>query len=154
MTSTESHARAWQFFIVLGLIGATAAVWREPRFTRPEHLVLLSLGIIAAAVAAVAMHRTLLPLVSPEQIVGDSRRSTRHLVALEREKRLVTMSTGQAGDADSLVGDLIVKTAQVEIETGGDVKTFAIQLRKYDVAPAGQTAKVMSRWLIQSITPQ
>ena len=92
MTSTESRARAWQFFIVLGLIGATAAVWREPRFTRPEHLVLLSLGIIAAAVAAAAMHRTLLPLVSPEQIVGDSRRSSRHLVALEREKRLVLRS--------------------------------------------------------------
>lgn len=74
--------------------------------------------------------------------------------AYEREKRLVTMSTGQAGEADSLVGDLIIKTATVEVETGGDVKTYAIQLRKYDVAPAGQTAKVMSRWLIQSITPQ
>jgi hypothetical protein len=117
VTSTESHARAWQFFIVLGLIGATAAVWREPRFTRPEHLVLLSLGIVAAAVAAVAMHRTLLPLVSPEQIVGDSRRSTRHLIALEREKRLVLRSIkelefdkamGKVADADfdEMVGRL------------------------------------------------
>ena len=74
--------------------------------------------------------------------------------AYEREKRLVTMSTGQAGTADSLAGDLITKTASVEIESGGDVKLYSIQLRKYDVAPAGQTAKVMSRWLIQSITPQ
>jgi hypothetical protein len=74
--------------------------------------------------------------------------------AYEREKRLVTMSTGQAGEADTLVGDLLVKTATVEVEAGGDVKTYAIQLRKYDVAPAGQTTKVMSRWLIQSITPQ
>jgi len=52
------------------------------------------------------------------------------------------------------VGDLITKTAVVDIETGGDVKPYSIQLRKYDVAPAGQTTKVMSRWLIQSITPQ
>ncbi len=74
--------------------------------------------------------------------------------AYEREKRLVTMSTGQAGVSDSLQGDLITKVAQVEVEAGGDVKTYAIQLRKYDVAPAGQTAKIMSRWLIQSITPQ
>lgn len=74
--------------------------------------------------------------------------------AYEREKRLVTMSTGQGGEADTLVGDLITKVAMVEVEAGGDVKTYAIQLRKYDVAPAGQTAKVMSRWLIQSITPQ
>jgi hypothetical protein len=75
--------------------------------------------------------------------------------AYEREKRLVSMSTGQAGGAaDTLVGDLLTKTAVVDIESGGDVKPYSIQLRKYDVAPAGQTAKVMSRWLIQSITPQ
>lgn len=74
--------------------------------------------------------------------------------AYEREKRLVTMSTGQAGEADTLVGDLITKTAMVDIESGGDVKSYAIQLRKYEVAPGGQGAKVMSRWLIQSITPQ
>ena len=74
--------------------------------------------------------------------------------AYEREKRLVTMSTGQGADANSLVGDLVTKIAIVDIETGGDIKPYAIQLRKYDVAPAGQTAKVMSRWLIQSITPQ
>jgi hypothetical protein len=93
VTSTDTRgARAWQFFIVLGLIGATAAVWREPRFTRPEHLVLLSLGIVAAAFAAAAMHRTLLPLVMPERVVGDTRRSSRHLLALEREKRLVLRS--------------------------------------------------------------
>ena len=74
--------------------------------------------------------------------------------AFEREKRLVTMSTGSSGDAEALAGDVVTKTAMVEIETGGDVKPYAIQLRKYDVAPAGQTAKVMSRWLIYSITAQ
>ncbi len=74
--------------------------------------------------------------------------------AYDREKRLVTMSTGQAGEADTLAGDVITKTAVVDIESGGDVKPYAIQLRKYEIAAAGQTAKVMSRWLIQSITPQ
>ena len=115
---TESRTgRAWQFFIVLGLVGATAAVWREPRFTRPEHLVLLSMGIVAAAVAAAAMYRTLLPLVSPERVVGDSRRSTRQLIALEREKKLVLRSIkelefdkamGKVADADfdEMVGRL------------------------------------------------
>ena len=115
---TESRTgRAWQFFIVLGLVGATAAVWREPRFTRPEHLVLLSMGILAAAVAAAAMYRTLLPLVSPERVVGDSRRSTRQLIALEREKKLVLRSIkelefdkamGKVADADfdEMVGRL------------------------------------------------
>ena len=73
--------------------------------------------------------------------------------AYEREKRLVVMSTGSAGDPDSLAGDVVTKTAHVDIESGGDVKPYAIQLRKYDVAPGGQGAKIMSRWLILSITP-
>lgn len=107
---TDSRTgRAWQFFIVLGLVGATAAVWREPRFTRPEHLVLLSLAIVAAAVAAAAMYRTLLPLISPEQVIGDARRSARQQLALEREKSLVLRSIkelefdkamGKVADAD------------------------------------------------------
>jgi hypothetical protein len=74
--------------------------------------------------------------------------------AYEREKRLVIMSTGQAQTADTLVGDLITKTAVVDVETAGGPKTYAIQLRKYEVAPGGQGTKIMSRWLIQSITPQ
>ena len=74
--------------------------------------------------------------------------------AYEREKRLVTMSTGSAGNPDSLAGDVVTKTAVVEIESGGDVKPYGIQLRKYEIAPGGQGAKVMSRWLIYSITKQ
>ena len=93
MISTDtSRTRVWQFFLVLGFLAATVAVWREPTYTRPEQLAVLSLACIAAALVAVAIHRTLLPLVSPERIVGDARRSQRALVALEREKRLVLRS--------------------------------------------------------------
>ena len=93
MISTDtSGTRVWQFFLVLGFIAATVAVWREPTYTRPEQLVVLSLACVAAAVVAVAVHRTLLPLISPERIVGDARRSQRVLVALEREKHLVLRS--------------------------------------------------------------
>lgn len=72
----------------------------------------------------------------------------------DREKRLVTMSMGSAGASDTMEGDMVTKTAMVEVETGGDVKMFSIMLRKYDLAPGGKGAKTMSRWLIQSITPQ
>ena len=74
--------------------------------------------------------------------------------AYDREKRIVTMSTGKAGDVDTLVGDVITKTAVVEVETAAGVKSYALQLRKYDVTAGGKGAKLMSRWLIQSITPQ
>ncbi len=72
----------------------------------------------------------------------------------DREKRIVSMSTGKAGDLDSLTGDVINSTAIVEVESGGSAKSYAIQLRKYDVTVGGKGAKLMSRWLILSITPQ
>lgn len=118
MTSIDTRGpRIWHFFIVLGLLGATAAVWREPRFTRPEHLILLSAGIVLAAVAAAVLYRTLLPLVAPEQVVGDTRQSARQVRALEREKALVLRSIkelefdkamGKVADADydEMVGRL------------------------------------------------
>lgn len=140
MTSTDSRgARAWQFFIVLGLIGATAAVWREPRFTRPEHLVLLSIGIVAAAFAAAAMHRTLLPLVMPERVVGDARRSTRQLVALEREKRLVLRSIKEL-EFDKAMG----KVAEPDFdEMAGRLRQRAVGLmQRIELGEAGLRERI------------
>ena len=74
-------------------------------------------------------------------------------IAYDREARLVEMSTRQKGaDANALTGEVVTKTVTVEVESEGDVKTHTIQIRKYDVAAAGQTVKLQSRWLIQSIS--
>ena len=140
MISTDARGtRAWQFFIVLGLIGATAAVWREPRFTRPEHLVLLSLGIVAAAFAAAAMHRTLLPLVMPERVVGDTRRSSRHLIALEREKRLVLRSIKEL-EFDKAMG----KVAEPDFdEMAGRLRQRAVGLmQRIELGEAGLRERI------------
>lgn len=108
-TDASSGLRVWLLFTVLGFVAATVLVWRETTYTRPEQLVVVSLACLAAALVAVAIHRTLLPLVLPERIAGDSRRGERALVALEREKRLVLRSIkelefdramGKVADAD------------------------------------------------------
>jgi hypothetical protein len=117
ISTDAGSTRVWQFFLLLGFLAATVAVWREPTYTRPEQLVVLSLACLAAALVAVALHRTLLPLVSPERILGDARRARRARVALEREKRLVLRSIkelefdramGKVADADfdEMVGRL------------------------------------------------
>jgi hypothetical protein len=117
ISTDTGSTRVWQFFLLLGFLAATVAVWREPTYTRPEQLVVLSLACLAAALVAVALHRTLLPLVSPERILGDARRARRARVALEREKRLVLRSIkelefdramGKVADADfdEMVGRL------------------------------------------------
>ena len=135
MISTDARgARAWHFFIVLGLLGATAAVWREPRFTRPEHLVLLSVAIVAASFAALAMHRTVLPLVMPERLAGDGRRSTRQLQALEREKALVLRSIKEL-EFDKAMG----KVAQADFdEMAGRLRQRAVGLmQRIETGQAG-----------------
>ena len=109
-TSTETAAtfRPWHFFVILTLIAATAAVLMARR-TSPENLVMLSLTVFAAGAAAIAVYRTLLPLVGRERTLRAETLGHRARVALEREKLLVLRSIkelefdramGKLADAD------------------------------------------------------
>jgi hypothetical protein len=109
-TSTDTAAtfRPWHFFVILTLIAATAAVLTARR-TSPENLVMLSLTVFAAGAAAIAVYRTLLPLVGRERTLRAETLGHRARVALEREKMLVLRSIkelefdramGKLADAD------------------------------------------------------
>ncbi len=109
-TSTDAAAtfRPWHFFVILTLIAATAAVLTARR-TSPENLVMLSLTVFAAGAAAIAVYRTLLPLVGRERTLRAETLGHRARVALEREKTLVLRSIkdlefdramGKLADAD------------------------------------------------------
>jgi hypothetical protein len=87
----DTSLRPWQFFLLAGMLGATAVVFVATGQS-PASLIVLSLTIIAASLVAVAAYGALLPLVSPEatetpgQVVGRTR------AVLEREKSLVLRS--------------------------------------------------------------
>ncbi len=108
-TSTDAATfRPWHFFVILTLIAATAAVLTARR-TSPENLVTLSLTIFAAGAAAIAVYRTLLPLIGRERTLRADTLGHRARVALEREKTLVLRSIkelefdramGKLADAD------------------------------------------------------
>jgi hypothetical protein len=95
-TSTDrpdSKARAafqpWQFYILLAMIGATAAVILS-RNTHPLALLLLSAAVVLAGLAGVAFHRSLMGffgLGTAPPARGERARAT-----LEREKALVLRS--------------------------------------------------------------
>jgi ribosomal protein L40E len=87
-TSTEPVFKAWHFFLITSLVAATAAVLMA-RDTSPEHLVLLSAGIVTAGIVGLAMHRTLFPLLTEDPGEGSSIVVGRARAALEREKALV-----------------------------------------------------------------
>jgi hypothetical protein len=83
--------RPWQFFLLVGMVGATAVVFVATGQS-PASLIVLSLTIIAASLVALGAYRTLVPLVSPDIVEEPGQAVGRARAALEREKRLVLRS--------------------------------------------------------------
>ena len=83
--------RASHFFVMASLIAATGAVV-VARQSTPEHLILISLTIASAGLAAAGFYRTLSPLVGAESSTGEQPISERERGVLEREKTLVLRS--------------------------------------------------------------
>jgi hypothetical protein len=110
-TSTEgaaSGARPWHFFVLAALMAAMAAVFLA-RGTTPPNVILLIIGMGAAALTALAAYRTVWPLVAEEWTEKTEIVAGRTRAALEREKMLVLRSIkelefdramGKVSDAD------------------------------------------------------
>lgn len=87
----DAGLRPWQFFLLAGMLSATAVVLVSAGQS-PASIVTLSLTVIAASFVALGAYRSLSPLVvpgaadAPPLIVGQTR------AALEREKTMVLRS--------------------------------------------------------------
>jgi hypothetical protein len=117
--------KAWHFFLRASLIAATAAVMMSRRST-PEHLVLISLTIIAAGLAAAAFYRMLAPLAAPDMTMFSEPLSERGRLGLEREKLLVLRSIKEL-EFDRAMGKLSPKDFD---EMSLRLRTRAIALMK------------------------
>lgn len=84
----------WQLFTLAGLAAATGVVfldvfvWHADRATA----ILLSITVAAAAIAGLAVYRTLAPLAGSEDATGSEILGGRTRAALDREKTLVLRS--------------------------------------------------------------
>jgi cytochrome c-type biogenesis protein CcmH/NrfF len=87
----EQSFHPWQFFVLMSLAVATAAVLLSRRPT-PEHLVLISLAIGAAGFAGYAAYRMLAPLTRPGGWRAAEPLGQRTRASLEREKMLTLRS--------------------------------------------------------------
>ena len=85
---TTATFRPSHFFVLASLIAATAAVIMSRQST-PEQLVLISLTIAAAGLAAAGFYRTMSPLVGVVSTVAAEALSERGRAVLAREKTLV-----------------------------------------------------------------
>ena len=98
---------AWHFFVLVSILLATVAVIMTRRST-PENLVLLSLTIAAAGLAAGALYRMLIPLTVADLTTLDQPLTDRYRATLEREKTLTLRSIKEL-EFDHAMGKLSQK---------------------------------------------
>lgn len=107
-TEPSSGLRPWHFFVLGGLLTATAAVFLA-RDTGPANVIFLSLTIFAATAVGITVYRTLWPLVAPEAGEETEIVAGRTRAALEGDKALVLRTIkelefdramGKVSDAD------------------------------------------------------
>ena len=84
----SSTFRASHFFVLASLMAATAAVIMSRQST-PEHLVLISITIASAGLAAAGFYRMMSPLVGDLSSMAGEALSERSKAVLAREKGLV-----------------------------------------------------------------
>jgi hypothetical protein len=86
----EPWLQPWQFFLLGGMLAATATVIVATGQT-PQNIIILSLTVVSVSFVGLGVYRTLLPLVAPE-IEQPPSIGGRTRVAIEREKTLVLRS--------------------------------------------------------------
>jgi hypothetical protein len=134
--------RPWHFFLLASLVTATVAVMLSQQST-PEHLVLISLTIVAAGLAAAGFYRMLAPLAAPDVTMFAEPLSERERTALQREKMLVLRSIKEL-EFDRSMGKLSQKDFD---EMSGRLRARAIALMKQLDDGAGGYRELIEREL-------
>ena len=135
-TSTDHGLQAWQFFVLAGLVCATAATFMA-RGQSVSAIVLVTVLMASAAIVGMTVYRTVRPLV-----FGDDDRTamvgTRTRVALEREKALVLRSIKEL-EFDKAMGKL---SESDWLEMSGRLRARATRLMRQLDAGGSYRAQV------------
>jgi hypothetical protein len=130
--------RPWHFFVLASILLATVAVILA-RQSSPAHLILISLTIAAAGLAAGAFYRMLVPLTAPVVLRSGEAVSERARAALEREKMLV-LRTIKELEFDRSMGKLSARDFE---EMSARLRTRALSLmRQLDAEATGYRAVI------------
>jgi hypothetical protein len=136
----DAGFRPWHFFVLVSLAASTVAVLMSRRST-PEHLILLSITIGAAGLAAAAFYRMLAPLALRDVSHLSDPPSARALAALEREKALVLRSIKEL-EFDRAMGKVSPRDFE---EMSGRLRARAITLIKQVDAGGSGYREVIER---------
>lgn len=75
--------------------------------------------------------------------------------AVEREKRNVALSLGpETENIETLTGEVLSRDIELNLTIGGQTKPYVMTLRRYDLKGETGPGRMMSRWVVQSLTPK
>lgn len=121
----EPLVEPWQFFLLAGMLAATATVV-VAKGQAPAGIVVLSLTVVAAGLVGLGAYRALVPLVSDEPVAAPALVGGRTRAALEREKALALRAIKEL-EFDFAMG----KMAQVDFdEMSGRLRRRAVGLMR------------------------
>lgn len=127
----------WQFFLLCGMLAATAVVIVATGQTL-ANIVILSLTVVAASFVGLSAYRMLLPLVSKNAVTAQAVVEGRTRAALEREKTLVLRSIKEL-EFDFAMG----KMSQADFdEMGGRLRSRALRLMQQLDLKAGYRQQI------------
>jgi hypothetical protein len=127
----------WQFFLLCGMLGATAVVIVATGQTL-SNIIVLSLTVLATSFVGLGAYRMLAPLVSRAPITPPTLMGGRTRAALEREKFLVLRSIKEL-EFDFAMG----KMSKADFdEMGGRLRARAMGLMRQLDAGSGYRAEI------------
>ena len=160
-TSTSDGFHVNHFFVLGSLLAATVAVVLA-RPSAPEHLILISLTIGAAGLAALCFYRMLAPLVAPHAELERQSLSERARVELEREKALTLRSIKElefdramgkvsAQDFDEMAGRLRARAVGIMKQLDAGTSAYRVIIEKELAARVG--SKPVGQLPDQAVAP-
>ena len=121
----EPFLQPWQFFLLGGMLAATATVVVATGQS-PANIIILSLTVVAVSFVGLGAYRILQPLVSTSDIDTPTLIGGRTRIALDREKQLVMRSIKEL-EFDFAMG----KMSQADFdEMGGRLRRRAVGLMR------------------------
>ena len=72
---------------------------------------------------------------------------------VEKERRSVVRSVGQADNLEAMPGEVVEKKIELDLTIDGQVQPYVMTVRKYEMKQ-GSGPRVVSRWVVQELQPK
>lgn len=74
--------------------------------------------------------------------------------AVDDEKRNSQLSVGMLDDLETLSGEVLSKTVDIDLTVEGQVQPYVMGLRRYELQSETPGMRIVSRWVVASLDPR